>query len=114
MLSGNIYAIFFLNRKCVYIGKFLQQDTETDFLVFDNVAEFCTLSSDENIKTSIEAHWGDGHNNTQEDVFEAFKAGLIDIPDELIDHKRMLYNPSSIEALIPVTKYYGVGDELRR
>lgn len=114
MLSGNIYAIFFLNRKCVYIGKFLQQDTETDFLVFDNVVEFCTLSSDENIKTSIEAHWRDGHNNTQEDVFEAFKAGLIDIPDELIDHKRMLYNPSSIEALIPVTKYYGVGDELRR
>lgn len=114
MLSDKIYAISFLNRKSTYIGTFRQQDTETDFLVFDNVAELCTLSSDENIKTSIEAHWRDGHNNTQEDVFEAFKAGLIDIPDELIVHKRVLYNPASIEALIPVTKYYGVGDELRR
>ena len=114
MLSGKIYAIFFLNRKGVYIGTFRQQDTETDFLVFDNVVELCTLSSDDAIKTNIEAHWKDGHHNTQEDVFEAFKAGLIDIPDELIDHKRILYNPASIEALIPVTKYYGVDDELRR
>lgn len=113
MLSGNIYAISFLNKKSIYIGTFQQQDIETDFLVFDNVVELCTLSSDENIKTSIESHWKDGHNNTQEDVFEAFKASMI-IPNELIVHKRILYNPSSIEALIPVTKYYGVGDELRR
>lgn len=82
-------------------------------MVFDDVIELCTLASDENIKRSIEIYWEDGHNNTKDDVFEAFKAGLV-IPDELIVHKRILYNPTSIEALIPVTKYYGVGDELRR
>lgn len=113
MLSGNIYAISFLNKKSIYIGTFRQQDTETDFLVFDDVIELLTLTSDENIKRRIELYWEDGHNNTKDDVFEAFKAGLV-IPDELIVHKRILYNPASIEALIPVAKYYGVGDELRR
>lgn len=113
MLSGKIYAISFLNKKSIYIGTFRQQDTETDFLVFDDVIEFITLASDENIKKRIDLYWEEGHNNTKDDVFEAFKAGLI-VPNELIDHKRILYNPASIEALIPVTKYYGVNNELRR
>lgn len=113
MLSGNIYAISFLNKKIIYIGTFRQQDTETNFLVFDDVIELCNLSSDDNIRRCIDLYWEDGHNNTKDDVFEAFKAGII-VPNELIDHKRILYNPTSIEALIPVTKYYGVGDELRR
>lgn len=113
MLSGNIYAISFLNKKSIYIGTFRQQDTETDFLVFDDVIELYNLSSDDTIKRRIDLYWEDGHNNTKDDVFEAFKAGII-VPNELIDYKRILYNPASIEALIPVTKYYGVGDELRR
>jgi hypothetical protein len=113
MLSGKIYAISLLNKKSIYIGTFRQQDTETDFLVFDDVIELITLASDENIKRRIDLYWEEGHNNTKDDVFEAFKAELI-VPNELIDHKRILYNPASIEALIPVTKYYGVDNELRR
>ena len=113
MLSGKVYAISFLNRKSIYIGTFRQQDTETDFLVFDDVIELCNLSSDDNIRRCIDLYWEDGHNNTKDAVFEAFKAGKI-IPNELINHKRILYNLASIEALIPVTKYYGVDNELRR